>query len=67
MKLLNALKSRNISGELLTYKQAAERSNLGINTTMRLAKESGALRKIGRISRVDWSEFYSYISTKFRE
>lgn len=64
---MNVSKNRNCSGELLTYKQAAERSNLGINTVMKLAKESGALRKIGRIARVDWPEFYGYISREFRK
>lgn len=56
---------RNFQGELLTYQQTAEKSNLGINTVMKLAKESGALLKIGRAARVDWAVFYQYITSKY--
>ena len=49
---MNKSKNRNFKGELLTYQQAAEKSNIGINTVMKLARESGALIKIGRIARV---------------
>jgi len=58
---MNALKKRNYEGTLLTYQQIAEDSNLGINTVMRLARESGALVKIGRISRVEPKRFYEYL------
>lgn len=58
---MNELKNKNFNGELLTYQQAAEKSNMGINTVMKLAKESGALIKIGKIARVDWNTFYNYI------
>lgn len=40
---MNALKNRNANGKLLTYQQTAEQSNIGVNTVMRLARESGAL------------------------
>lgn len=50
---MNKLKSRNLDGVLLTYRQVAEKSNLGINSVMKLAKKSGALVKIGGSSRVD--------------
>ena len=63
---MNRSKNRNFQGELLTYQQTAERSNLGINTVMKMAKESGALIKIGRISRVDWNTFYSYLTSTYQ-
>ena len=63
---MNKLKNRNYNGELLTYQQTAEKSNLGINTVMKLALESGALIKIGRISRVDWKVFYDYIVSVYQ-
>lgn len=63
---MNKSKNRNYDGELLTYQQTAEKSNLGINTVMKLALESGALIKIGRISRVDWKVFYDYITSVYQ-
>lgn len=63
---MNALKNRNLNGELLTYQQTAEKSNLGTNTVMRLARESNALVKIGRISRVDWSVFIEYLRATYQ-
>ena len=63
---MNKAKNRNYNGELLTYQQTAEKSNLGINTVMKLALESGALVKIGRISRVDWKVFYDYIISVYQ-
>jgi len=62
---MNKLKNRNSKGELLTYQQTAENSNMGINTVMKLARESGALIKIGRIARVDWNVFYDYITSVY--
>lgn len=63
---MNKSKNRNSKGELLTYQQTAEKSNIGINTVMKLAKESGALIKIGRIARVDWNVFYNYITSVYK-
>ncbi len=63
---MNKLKNRNSKGELLTYQQVAENSNMGINTVMKLARESGALIKIGRIARVDWNVFYNYITSVYQ-
>ncbi len=63
---MNKLKNRNFNGELITYKQTAEKANIGVGTVMKLAVESGALVKIGRIARVDWNIFYNYIITKYR-
>lgn len=59
-------KMRNPQGELLTYQQTAEKSNLGINTVMKLAKESEALLKIGHAARVDWAIFYQYIVSEYQ-
>jgi hypothetical protein len=39
---------------------------MGINTVMKLAKESGALVKIGKIARVDWNTFYEYIISAYQ-
>ena len=58
---MKELKNRNFNGELLTYRQTAEKSNMGINTVMKLAKESGALVKIGKIARVDWNTLFQLI------
>ena len=63
---MNKLKNRNSNGELLTYQQTAEKSNIGINTVMRLAKESGALVKIGKIARVNWNVFYDYVTSAYQ-
>ena len=63
---MNKSKNRNFKGELLTYQQTAEKSNRGINTVMKLARESGALIKIGRIARVDWNVFYNYITSVYQ-
>lgn len=63
---MNRPKNRNPKGELLTYKQVAEKSNLGVNVVMKLAKESGALLKIGRAARVDWVVFYQYIISEYQ-
>lgn len=63
---MNKSKIRNFNGELLTYQQAAEKSNIGINTVMKLARESGALIKIGCIARVDWNVFYNYITSVYQ-
>ncbi len=63
---MNKSKNRNFKGELLTYQQTAEKSNIGINTVMKLARESGALIKIGRIARVDWNVFYNYITSVYQ-
>lgn len=63
---MNKSKIRNSKGELLTYQQTAEKSNIGISTVVKLARESGALIKIGRIARVDWNIFYSYIVSVYQ-
>lgn len=59
-------KFKSEDSNLLTYEQVSIKSNLGIMTVMKLAKESGALIKIGRTARVEWDVFYNYITTKYR-
>lgn len=63
---MHNLKNKNANGEFLTYKQTAEKSNIGEKTVMKLAKEAGALIKIGHISRVNWDKFYNYIVTVYQ-
>ena len=63
---MNLAKNRNWNGEFLTYQQTAEKSNMGINTVMKLAKESGALVKIGKIARVNWNTLYEYIISAYQ-
>ncbi len=58
-------KKKSTGATLMTYKQIAEMSNLGLNTVMRLARESGALVKIGRIARVNPAIFFSYIENVY--
>ena len=58
---MNPLKTNNPKGRLLTYQQVAENSNLGINTVMRLAKESNSIVRIGRTVRVNPEKFYECI------
>ena len=57
----------NTDSPLLTYQIMAEDSNLGIQTVMKLAKESGALVKIGKTARVNREKFYSYVLEKYSE
>ena len=65
--VMNPLKTNNPKGRLLTYQQVAENSNLGINTVMRLAKESNSIVRIGRTVRVNPEKFYEYILAKYSE
>ena len=58
---MNKSKNRNSKGELLTYQQTTEKSNIGINTVMKLARESGALIKIGRIARLTGMYFITIL------
>ena len=57
----------NTDSPLLTYQLMAEDSNLGIQTVMKLAKESGALVKIGKTARINREKFYSYVLEKYSE
>lgn len=62
---MNARKSRNERGELITVEQCCQESNLGRNTVRRLAQEAGAERKIGRCYRIKRSVFFDYIEREF--
>lgn len=65
---MRSLKYRNnVDSPLLTYQMMAEDSNLGIQTVMKLAKESGSLIKIGKTARVNREKFYSYVLEKYSE
>ena len=65
---MKSLKYRNnVDSPLLTYQMMAEDANLGIQTVMKLAKESGALVKIGKTARVNREKFYSYVLEKYSE
>ena len=64
---MNPLKTNNPKGRLLTYQQVAENSNLGINTVMRLAKETNSIVRNGRTVRVNPEKFYEYILAKYSE
>lgn len=64
---MRSLKCRNTDSPLLTYQMMAEDSNLGIQTVMKMAKESGALVKIGKIARVNREKFYSYVLEKYSD
>lgn len=58
---MNLSKCRNADGSLLTVQQTCERFNLGSSTVRRLAKEAGAVRRIGRIYRINPDTLYRYI------
>ena len=57
---MQALKTNN-KGILITYKQACERYNLGMNTVMKLARQGEALVKIGKSARVDVEKMDSFV------
>ena len=50
----------------LTYKQACERYNLGMNTVQKLARQGDALVKIGKSARVDVEKMDKFVLS-FRE
>jgi hypothetical protein len=53
--------ANNKDGFLLTYKQCAERYNIGTSAVMKLARASGAIRFIGKTARVLPSILDKYI------
>lgn len=55
----------NKFGDLLKLNQVCELSNLGATTVRRIAKESGAVRKIGRSYRIKKEVFFDYIEKKY--
>lgn len=62
MKPLTMIKKKE-DVKLITYKEACERYSLGISTIQKIAKESGALRKIGKSARVNVSVMDAYLDT----
>lgn len=46
---------------MLTYQQAAERYNLGLSTIMKVSKECGAVRHLGKSARVVVSIMDKYL------
>lgn len=58
---MNALKSCNKDGELITLPQTCEESNLGMATVRRIAEEAGAVRRIGRCYRINRKLFFDFI------
>lgn len=54
------------AGELLTVTQAQAITNLGKNTILKLARESGAVRKIGRSYRIKKDILLDYIENNFK-
>lgn len=54
-------KNQNNNGELITVNQACEAANLGAGSIRRLAEEAGAVRRIGRIYRINREVLFNYI------
>lgn len=48
---------------LLTYRQAAERYNVGLNTVQKMAKNAGAVRHFGKCARVVADVLDNYVLT----
>jgi hypothetical protein len=63
MRQQSATESRQRQAVLGTYRDAMARYSLGMSTVVRLARESGALRKIGKAARVDLAAMDAYIRT----
>lgn len=64
---MNPLERKNREGELVTLIQACELANLGSSTVRKLAKEAGAVRKIGKSYRIKKSVFFDYIESVYAE
>lgn len=62
---MHARKVNNLLGKLVTVGQICGDSNLGRTTVMRIAKESGSLRKIGRNVRIDRKQFFDFIEREY--
>lgn len=64
---MNALKANNKNGVLLTINQTCEKFNIGSTTVRKLAQEAGAIRRIGRIYRINSDILYNYIEKNYSE
>lgn len=62
---MNKSTNRDATGRLLTIKQMAELSNLGISTVRKVAVESRSVRKIGRCVRINCEQFLSFIEENY--
>lgn len=51
--------------ELLTVEKACELSSLGATKVRELAKDAGAVRKIGRAYRINKQVFFDYIEREY--
>ena len=60
---MNKPKYGNIYGEIVTYEQAAQRTNLSVFTIRKLAAECGAALKVGRSARINIQKLIDYICT----
>ena len=58
---MKKIKANNPVVELVTVEQMAETSNLGVSTVRRIAEEAQAVRRIGRIYRINRQVFLNYI------
>lgn len=58
---MNLSTNKNINGELVDLDQACSITNLGRNTVRNLASSAGAIRKIGRCSRIRKDILLNYI------
>ncbi len=64
---MKAARYRNENGELLTVSQVSSLSNLGVYTVRRIAKESGAIRKIGKCCRINRKIFFDFIENTYAD
>ena len=60
---MNVAKYGNKDGDLITIKQACERTNLGMSTIRQMSQECGASLKIGRSYRIDIQKLLEYLRT----
>lgn len=58
---MRVLKNPSIEGELLKEEQICKLSNLGRCKVREIAKEAGAVRKIGKCYRINKQRFFDYI------
>ncbi len=58
-------KNNDPCGDLLTVPQAAAKLNLGEQSVRRIAREAGALIRIGRLDRVNWSKCLQYVEEAY--
>ena len=59
---MQKLKNASFEGELLREEQVCKLSNLGRCKVRQIAKEAGAVRKIGRCYRINKTIFFDYIN-----